>query len=164
MVQLAAELLGLFLCAFALGMIAGRRRTVWLHLSSISFHPKPRIHMTNIKSSVSQFAQITLSPVDVLGLPVKLDEDAIVAEVTAGAGASTNIIVLNDADGGRRFLVNLIPGDAPGDYGFKVRGDAEPGEGVTILEEEFAYTATPNNAVSLGVTVQLLPKSSLPPA
>lgn len=136
---------------------------VRLHLSSISFNNKPRkIMTTNLRSPVSQFAQIQLVPVNEFGTKVKLDEDAIVAEVVSGEGASASVQVLNDDNGDRRFLVNLVPGDAPGEYQFKIRGDAEPGEGVTILEEEFIYTAVPSNAVSLGATVQYLPKTSLP--
>jgi len=121
---------------------------------------------TNLRSPVSQFARLVLAPVDANGQAVKLDADAIVAEVAAGAesGARVNITVLDDPEGGRRFQVDLIPGDVPGESRFRLRGDGQPGEGVEILEEEFVYTTTPNNAVNLGVTVQLLPKSSLPTA
>ena len=117
---------------------------------------------TNLRSSIGLFAQIQLVPVNQFGTKVKLDKDAIVAEVVSGDGARATVQVLDDDNGDRRFLINLIPGDAPGESVFKIRGDAEPGEGVTILEEEFIYTATPENAVSLGATVAYLPKSSLP--
>lgn len=158
---------GWFLLGIILGVWLdgwGRRKTIQLKLSAVTYHPKSDLIMsTALKSSVNQFAQVTLAPVDADGKPVKLDSDAIVAEVISGPdGARTAVQVLDDDAGGRRFLVHLIPGSSPGKTNFRIRGDAEPGEGVVILEEEFEYETTPNNAVSLGVTVQLLPKSSLP--
>lgn len=142
--------------------LAGLRR-VRLHLSLISYQPKPKLNMqTNLRSPVSQFAQLLLEPRDANGSRVKLDPDAIIAEVVTGEGAKASVTVLDRDNGDRDFLVNLVPGDAPGEYSFKVRGDAEPGEGVEILEEDFVYTATPNNAVTLGASVQYLAKSSLP--
>jgi len=141
-------------------------RKVTLRISSLSYQPKPKNPMTaNLRSPVGQFAQIALIPVDAFGTKVKLDADAIIAEVVAGgAGARTSVQVLDDENGERRFLVNLIPGDLPQEYQFKIRGDAQPGEGVEVIEEDFIYTATPENAVSLGVSVSYLPKSSLPTA
>lgn len=141
-------------------------RRIRLRLTSISFNHKPKVTMqTNLRSSVNQFAQLILSPVNAGGTPVKLDEDAIVAEVVSGGtGARAHVQVLNDEGGGRRFAVSLDPGTEPGEVTFKVRGDAEPGEGVEILEEDFVYTATPGNAVSLGASTSYLPKSSFPTA
>ncbi len=69
--------------------------------------------MKNLVSSISQFAQIRLTPVDVDGQRVTLDSDAIVAEVLEGEGARASVEVVNE-EGGRRFLVNLIPGNTPG--------------------------------------------------
>jgi hypothetical protein len=139
-------------------------RIVTLRISAVSYQPKPKVTMlTNLRSSVSQFALLLLIPVDVNGAKVKLDADAVVAEVLSGEGARASVKVLDDeVTGERRFEVALIPGDAPGESRFKLRGDGEPGEGVAIIEEEFVYTATPNNAVGLGVTVNYLSKSSLP--
>lgn len=138
------------------------RRTVRLRILSLHYPTKPKDPMTtNLRSPVTQFAQIQLVPVDANGAKVKLDADAIVAEVISGGGRAS-VQVLDDEDGGRRFLVNLIPSDTPGENVFRVRGDAQPGEGAEILEEEFIYTATPANAVSLGATVTYLPKSSIP--
>lgn len=140
------------------------KRRVTLRITALSYPPKPkRIMTTNLRSPVLQFAQIELVPVNAGGTKVKLDADAIVAEVVNGTpGARTSVQVLDDTNGDRRFLVSLIPGDEPGENTFRIRGDAQPGEGVEILEEEFIYTATPDNAVSLGVTVSYLPKTSLP--
>ncbi len=141
---------------------AGLRR-VTLRISALHYEPKTKLTMqTNLRSPVSQFAQLLLEPRDANGSRVRLDPDAIVAEVVTGEGAKATVAVLDRDNGDRDFLVNLVPGDAPGEYSFKVRGDAEPGEGVAILEEDFVYTATPNNAVTLGASVQYLAKTSLP--
>lgn len=139
------------------------RRAVGLNITRISYQPKPKdIMTTNLRSPVSQFAQLLLEPKDANGSRVVLDVDAIIAEVTSGEGAKASVLVLDRANGDRDFAVNLIPGEAAGEYAFKVRGDALPGEGVEIIEEDFVYTATPNGAVTLGVTVAYLPKSSIP--
>ena len=157
----------ILLCLTGLATLAAFERMVKpvrLHITSISYQPKTEHTMTtNLRSTIGQFAQIALAPVNAFGTKVKLDEDAIIAEVIGDApGARTSVQVLNDENGDRRFLVNLIPGDLPGEYQFKIRGDAQPGEGTEILEEDFIYTATPENAVSLGATVTYLPKSSIP--
>lgn len=141
------------------------RRAVGLNIRSITYHTKPNhIMTTNLRSPSNQFAQLLLEPRDANGSRVVLDVDAIIAEVTSGEGAKTSVLVLDRANGDRDFAVNLIPGETPGEYAFKVRGDALPGEGVEIIEEDFVYTATPNSAVTLGVTVAYLPKTSLPTA
>lgn len=155
-------LLSVLLCLVVVGWPRGDRR-VWLRIASLYYEPKPKdIMTTNLRSPVSQFAQLLLEPRDANGSRVVLDVDAIIAEVTSGEGAKTSVLVLDRANGDRDFAVNLIPGEAAGEYAFKVRGDALPGEGVEILEEDFVYTATPNGAVTLGVTVAYLPKTSIP--
>lgn len=137
------------------------RRAVGLNITRLSYQPKLKdIMTTNLRSPVSQFAQLLLQPRDANGSRVKLDTDAVIAEVVTGEGAKTNVQILDRENGDRDFLVDLIPGDAPGEYAFKLRGDAQPGEGAEIIEEDFIYTATPNNAVTLGATVQYLPKTS----
>ncbi len=155
-------LLSVLLCLVVVGWPRSDRR-VRLRITSLNYQPKPKdIMQTNLRSPANQFAQLLLAPVDALGNRVKLDPDAIIAEVISGEGAKASVIPLERDNGDRDFLVNFVPGEAPGEYAFKLRGDAQPGEGVEILEEDFIYTATPNNAVSLGVTVQYLPKTSLP--
>jgi hypothetical protein len=138
-------------------------RRVTLRISAVSYQPKPKhIMLTNLRSTIGLFAQLLLVPVNAFGTKVKLDEDAIIAEVVSGEGAQATVQVINDDNGDRRFLVNFIPGETPGESRFRLRGDAAPGEAVEILEEEFIYTTTPENAVSLGVQVNYLPKTSLP--
>jgi len=160
LILILAILLATVLACFIDGDLRPRVR---LRIDSLTYHPKTKLPMTtNLRSPVSQFAQIVYVPVDVNGRKVKLDEDAIIAEVTSGTGARARVEVLNDGNGDRRFLVQLIPGDEPGEYQFKVRGDLAPGAAVEILEEEYIYTGDPENAVSLGGTVSYLPKSSLP--
>src|SRR5688572_18023838 len=74
-----------------------RQRRVTLKLTAISYHqkqtPKP-MDPIELLSPISQFAQVELTPIDANGARVKLDADAIVAEVLAGEGARTHIQVL----------------------------------------------------------------------
>lgn len=158
---------GLCFCIAAYLLIAcwpDPDRSVRLHIASLHYEPKTKLNTmtTNLRSPVSQFAQLLLEPRDANQKRVKLDPDAIIAPAPVGTGARTSIQVLDRENGDRDFLVNLIPGDEPGEYVFTIQGDAEPGEGTDILEETFIYTATPNNAVTLGASVQYLPKTSLP--
>lgn len=72
-----------------------RCRQITLRLASIHYEPKTKLTMTtNLRSPVSQFAQILLQPADANGKRVKLDPDAIIAPAPVGTGASTAIVVV----------------------------------------------------------------------
>ena len=144
------------------------KRKVFLKLTSVQFNHKTKrnsMDPVSLRSPVTQFALLVLAPIDADGNRVSLDADAIVVEIAEGAptGARSVVKAIEDT-AGRRFEVSLITGDSPGETTFTLKGDAQPGEGVVIIEEKYIYTTTPNNAVGLGTTVQYLSKSSAPAA
>lgn len=130
-----------------------KRRVVRFALTRIRLQSKPerRKNMLSIRLSIAQVAVLAFSPVDAEGKPAQLDGKPVVTPIEGDATVRT----IGDE-------IFLIPGETPGKAKFKVAGDGEQGEGVTILEEEIELDMTPVNAVSLGLGYSLRSKSSLP--
>lgn len=126
---------------------------VEFHFSIGPVTPKSQIetsnHMNLNIDNTSKIA-ITLSPrtrptsTNPDGIPVSLDGPAEWERVSGEATLGTI-----SADG---LSAELISSDNPGPSQFKVKGDAQIGEGVTEIEEIIDLTVTAAGAATLGLT------------
>jgi len=116
--------------------------------------------MINARCNNKQEVVLTVSPVDGEPdpQPVKLDADAV--KVTVVTGDSTASV--SQLENGS-FEVVLRSADTKGLTTFKLSGDALPGEGVEIIEEDLELEVVGVAAVSLGIAITAVrAKSPLP--
>lgn len=130
-----------------------KTRTLRFAVTGIAVISKPnkRNTMIQISMSLDKLLRLTLHPVDAAGRPEPLDGPAT-AKVVSG-----DVTVAVNPDG----TIDIRPGK-PGDSVVEIDADAQEGPEVQILTETINVTVTHPNAVSLGITTEVIDAPPVP--
>lgn len=110
--------------------------------------------MLNIACTNEEKVPVTATPVTASGKPAKFD-GALRVTVQSGDGTM-------EQDAATPNVFNAVSGDAPGTTVYLVEGDADLGEGTTLIQDTVTLEVAGANAASFGLAAGA-PVAKTPP-